>query len=144
MTEAKQQTRRSQRFEGNEGIDFVRCRICGDYRRVISGRHLSKHGIERETYMEEYHLSPDELIAKAFRMIQSSRREYYPYGKRDWIAAIKKVYRSGGDISAGYLQDNYPHIYVQGVWLYGDWDKALSAAGFNPERNATTPILERE
>jgi hypothetical protein len=37
---------------GVEGIDFVRCRICGDHRRVISGRHLSKHDTDRETYME--------------------------------------------------------------------------------------------
>jgi hypothetical protein len=130
----RQQKRRARTFNGNEGIDFVRCRICGDYRRVISARHLSKHGIEREAYMEEYHLSPDELIAKAFRRIQSSRTGYYPYGKSDWIAAIKKVYRTDGDISAKYLQDNYHHIYVQGVWIYGDWDKALGAAGFNPER----------
>ena len=134
MSDRRQQKRRSQRFDGNEGIDFVRCRICGDYRRVISARHLSKHGIERETYMAEYRLSAEELIAKAFRMIQSSRKEYRPYGKSDWIAAIKKIYSSDGDISTGYLQDNYLHIYVQGVWIYGDWDKALGAAGFNPER----------
>jgi hypothetical protein len=133
-SDMRQQKRRARTFNGNEGIDFVRCRICGDYRRVISARHLSKHGIEREAYMEEYHLSPDELIAKAFRRIQSSRTGYYPYGKSDWIAAIKKVYRTDGDISAKYLQDNYHHIYVQGVWIYGDWDKALGAAGFNPER----------
>jgi len=31
--------------------------------------------------MEEYHLSPDELIAKTFRMIQTSRHGYYPHGK---------------------------------------------------------------
>lgn len=66
-------------LDGVEGIDFVRCRICGDHRRVISGRHLSKHGTDRETYMEEYDLSPDELIAKAFRVIQSSRPGYHPY-----------------------------------------------------------------
>jgi hypothetical protein len=30
-------------FDSDDGIEFVRCRICGDYRRVISGRHLSKH-----------------------------------------------------------------------------------------------------
>ena len=77
--------------------------------------------------MAEYCLSADELIAKAFRMIQSSRKEYRPYGKNDWIAGIKKLHRREGDISAGYLQDNYPHIYVQGVWIFGDWDKALSA-----------------
>jgi hypothetical protein len=61
---------RTQRFGKHEGIDFVRCRICGDHRRVISGRHLSKHGIDRETYMAEYRLSPDELCAKEFRSLR--------------------------------------------------------------------------
>ena len=67
-------------FDNDEGIDFVRCLICGDHRRVISGRHLSKHDIDRETYMEEYHLTPDELIAKDFRVLQSSLPGYYPHG----------------------------------------------------------------
>jgi hypothetical protein len=54
-------------FKNNgDGVDFVCCRMCGDHRRVISGRHLSKHDTDRETYMEEYHLTPDELIAKVF------------------------------------------------------------------------------
>jgi hypothetical protein len=35
--------------------------------------------------MEEYHLTPDEMIAKDFRMIQSSPRGYYPHGKSEWI-----------------------------------------------------------
>ena len=64
----------------------------GDDRRVISGRHLSKHGTDRETYMEEYGLSPDKLIAKDFCRIQSSHRGYRPYGKTGWIAAIKKIH----------------------------------------------------
>jgi hypothetical protein len=46
-------------LDGKESVAFVRCRICGDYRRVISGRHLSKHGTDRETYMDEYRLSPE-------------------------------------------------------------------------------------
>jgi hypothetical protein len=75
-------------LEGHEGIDFVRCRICGDHRRVISRRHLSKHGTDRETYMDEYRLSPDQLCAKDFRRLISSRPGYYPHGKRDWIAAM--------------------------------------------------------
>ena len=52
--------------------------------------------------MEEYRLSPDELIAKDFRIIQSSRRGYFPHNKRDWIAAIKQVYKRGRDISQKY------------------------------------------
>ena len=33
---------------GEDGVDFVRCRICGDHRRVISGWHLSKHDTDRD------------------------------------------------------------------------------------------------
>jgi hypothetical protein len=110
------------------------CRICGDHRRVISGRHLSKHDTDRETYMEEYHLTPDELIAKAFRMIRSSRRGFYPHGKSDWIDTVKKLHKQGESVFAGDLQDNHPYLYNQGVWIFGDWDKALRAAGFDPKR----------
>ena len=73
----------SRNFDSDDRIQFVRCRICGDHYRVISGRHLSTHDTDRETYMEEYRLSPDELSAKDFRMIMSSRKGYHPYGKRD-------------------------------------------------------------
>jgi hypothetical protein len=45
-------------FDNDDGIEWVCCRICGDYLRVISGRHLGKHDTDRETYMEEYHLTP--------------------------------------------------------------------------------------
>ena len=65
-------------IDGDEGIDYVRCRICDDHRRVIRGRHLSKHDTDRESYMEEYDLTPDELIARDFRVIQSSRRRLLP------------------------------------------------------------------
>ena len=79
-------------IDGDEGIDFVCCRICGDHRRVINSQHLSKHGTNRETYMEEYHLTADELIAKDFRRIQSSHPRYYPYTKKGLIVAMQKVY----------------------------------------------------
>jgi hypothetical protein len=53
--------RRAQRISGGEGIEFVSCLICGKHLRVISGRHLSTHGTDRETYMQEYRLSPEPL-----------------------------------------------------------------------------------
>jgi hypothetical protein len=124
---------RRARNSNRVGFDFVRCRICGDHRRVISARHLSKHGTDREEYMQEYGLSPDKLIAKDFRIIQSSRRGYRPYGKRDWVAAIKKIHKNGGTIGAGDLQHKNQNLYRLGVWIFGDWDNALRAAGINPE-----------
>jgi hypothetical protein len=84
--------------------------------------------------MEEYRLSPDKLCAMDFRRLHSSRPDYHPHGKRDWVAVIKKIHKQHGQVLAGYLQDNRPHLYSQGVWLFGDWDKALCAAGFAPEQ----------
>ena len=124
---------RRSKYDTGEGIDFVRCRICGDHRRVISRRHLSKHETDRETYMQEYRLSPDQLCAKDFRRLISTRPGYYPHGKRDWIAAIKKIYKCDGQVFAGYIQKKYPHIYYQGVWIFRNWDNGLCAAGFDPE-----------
>ncbi len=137
MGHTRQQKRfapRARKPNSDEGIDFVRCRICGDHRRIISGRHLSKHGADREEYMQEYGLSPDELIATDSRRLHSSRRDYRPYNKRDWIAAIKKVYKRDEQIFAGFLQEKHQQLYHQGTWLFGDWDKALRAAGFDPEQ----------
>jgi hypothetical protein len=34
-------------------------------------------------------------------------------------------------VFARHLQDKYGHLYEQGVWIFGDWDKALLAAGFD-------------
>jgi len=123
------------RITGTEGFDFVTCRICGNRRRVISGRHLSKHDTDRLTYMDEYELSPDELIAKAFRVIQSGRAAYEPYGKRQWTTAIKNFYRQKGSVWATDLQQSQlHHLYSQGVWIFGDWYSAVTAAGLDPEK----------
>jgi hypothetical protein len=89
---------RNRRFDNGDGIEWVCCWICGGYLRVISGRHLSKHDTDRETYMSEYHLTPDELIAKAFLMIHSSHLGYYPNGKSEWISAMKKVHEKDGKV----------------------------------------------
>jgi hypothetical protein len=135
---------RNRSVDGDEGIEFVCCRICGDYRRVINSQHLSKHDTDRETYMEEYHLTPDELIAKDFRAIQSSRRGYYPHGKSDWIAAMKRFYEKDGKVFAKYLQHRSPHLYRQGVWIFGDWDRALRAAGFGPEEHRMRTVWDKD
>src|SRR6266481_3453352 len=98
------QRKRPPSFDSDDGIEVVCSRICGPHRRVISRQHLSKHDTDRETYMEEYHLTPDELIAKAFRLIQSSHLGYHFYTKKSWIAAMQKVYENDGNVFAKYLQ----------------------------------------
>jgi hypothetical protein len=77
---------------------------------------------------------PDELTAKDFRIIQSSRRGYHPNGKSEWLAAVKGIYEKDGNVFAGHLQDKYGHLYEQGVWIFGDWDRALRAAGLTRKK----------
>ena len=54
----------AQRISRGDGPESVRCRIRGKHLRVISFRHLSKHEIDRDTYIEEYRLAndPQEII----------------------------------------------------------------------------------
>lgn len=66
--------------------------------------------------MQEYDLSPDELIAKAFRIIQSSHPGYYPRAKKGWIAAMQKVYENDGKVFASYLQEQYPLPNSRHTW----------------------------
>jgi ROS/MUCR transcriptional regulator protein len=100
---ARAYPRWAQRVSGGDSTDFVRCRICGKHLRVISGRHLSAHGSDRETYIEEYGLSPDELCSKSFRINHSSRTDYRAHNKREWVIAIKKIHKQHGQVFAGYL-----------------------------------------
>jgi hypothetical protein len=47
-------------------------------------------------------------------------------------------------VFAGDLQETHPYVYHQGVWLFGDWDTALRAAGFDPEQMRMRSFHERE
>jgi len=118
---------------GTEGVDFVTCRICGDGRRVISGRHLSKHDTDRATYMENYKLSPDQLIAKAFRVIQSRDPGFRANSKAEWLAEIKKIYKAKGVAGLRCLQKNHFHLYLQAKWLFGGMDDGYRFIGLDPE-----------
>ena len=130
---ARAYPRQAQRITGSDGTEYVRCRICGKHLRVISGRHLSTHGVDRETYMQEYRLSPDKLCSKSFRINHSSRSDYRAHSRREWITAMKAVYEQHGNVYAGFLQKHYPNLYVEGIWLNGDyWDAALRVLGFTP------------
>jgi len=53
----------------NDGVEWVCCRFCRDHRRMINNQDFLKHDTDRESYMEKYDVSPDQFIAKAFRMI---------------------------------------------------------------------------
>lgn len=144
MQRRRQQSPIISNYDKADRLDFVSCRICGRHLCVISGRHLSTHGTDRETYMEEYGLSPDELIAKDFRRIQSSRPGYQPHGKREWIAAVRQLYEAKGNVSLKHLQTRYRYLYEQGRWIFGDSDQALRAVGLKPELVRLREQLDQE
>jgi hypothetical protein len=49
-----------------------------------------------------------------------------------------------GKIFAGHLQDKAKHLYEQGIWIFGDWDRALHAAGFDPEKMRQRGVWDEE
>ena len=42
------------------------------------------------------------------------------------------------------MQEKHQQLYYQGTWLFGDWDKALGAAGFNPEKTRIRGLWDSE
>src|SRR5918992_1331037 len=78
--------------------------------------------------------APDQLCSKTFRVNHSSRPDYRAHSRREWIAAMKTVHKKHGNCYAGFLQKHYRNLYLEGIWLCGDWDAALLVLGFTPER----------
>ncbi|MRX54704.1 hypothetical protein GJU41_12040 [Bacillus idriensis] len=46
---------------------------------------------------------------------------------------IKRIYGSGEIFEIKNLQKKYPGLYNAGRRIYGSWDEAISAAGYNPD-----------
>jgi hypothetical protein len=41
---------------------------------------------------------------------------------------MQKVYENDGKVFAKYLQHNYPQLYSQGVWIFGDCGQGAARA----------------
>src|SRR5215203_6004028 len=106
--------------------------IFGKYRRSQTRQQLFKRDSDGQIHSPKFQSSPDELIARAVRPRLSSRRDTEAFGKRDWIVIIQR-YRKRGSILAGTLKGKFPFMYQLGVALFGDWQSALSAAGFKQD-----------
>jgi hypothetical protein len=100
---------------------------------VINTQHLSKHDTDRASYLAEFKLSPDQLIAKAFRVLQSSRPGYKPNNKAEWATEIKNIHASQGVAGLQRLERNHPMLYGQGIWLFGKIDAGFRFVGLDPE-----------
>jgi len=119
------------------GFRLITLRSLGS-RRSRRGREGAGYGMgvnERwEAQWQKCIRKAQSQITKDFRVIESSRQDYHPYGKRDWIKAIRNIHKRGESVFARDLQTKRRPLYHQGIWIFGDWDKALRAAGFVPEK----------
>jgi hypothetical protein len=84
--------------------------------------------------MEEYELSPDQLIAKAFRVLQSHDPGFRANSKAEWVAEVKKIYKRKGLTGLLRLQKNHFHLYLQAKWLFGGMDEGYRFIGLDPEK----------
>ncbi len=101
-----------------------------EYRRLQTGQQLFTREIDRQTHPTKFQLTLDQLIVRDARRRLCPRCDSQPFGKRDWILIVQR-YRKTGVILAGTLKGKFPLIYHLGVSLFGDWQTALSAAGFD-------------
>jgi hypothetical protein len=54
------------------------------------------------------------------------------------------MHERNGNVHARRLQETTPQFYYQGTWLFGNWDKALDAAGFSPDKMRLHKFWDRE
>ena len=83
--------------------------------------------------MEAYDLSPDHLIAKAFRIIQIRDPGFRANSKAEWVAEIEKIYKRKGVAGLQRLQKNHFHLYLQAKWLFSGMDEGFRSIGLEPE-----------
>ena len=113
--------------------EYVTCRICSESLQKINHAHLRTHEVTREEYMAAFNLHPHDLMADSLRAQLACLDEYFPYRRREMRQAIREIYRQDGRVNERHCEVNHPAIYAQGVRLYKTWDRALAAAGFNPD-----------
>jgi hypothetical protein len=64
-------------------------------------------------------LAVDKKLAQGLSALRTARVD----------CCAKADLKTEGHVSTKYLQRKYPLIYQQSLWIFGNWDNALRAAG---------------
>ena len=48
---------------------------------------------------------------------------------------MKAIYKQHGNLFTGFLQKHYPNLYLEGIWLCGDWNSALLCESWDLHQN---------
>jgi hypothetical protein len=67
-----------------------------------------------------------------------------PKRQEEWIAAVKKILCKGRSGLCRTSPRKLPYLYEQGVWIFGDWDRALHTARFDPEKMRERGVWDEE
>ncbi len=132
----------------HEYEDQVECRICG-YASAVLGTHLkAHHGVTGEEYLEEF--GPDcELSSEWFRAARFGSRPIA--GIEHWESIWSRLYvvdwiirlhEEGVSLNFHGLRDIGQPLASAGWKLFGSWDAALQAAGFDPDEERAIPPFQ--
>lgn len=126
---------------GKEGADFVTCRLCGSRFSVLTAGHLSKrHGLRKDAiavYVKKFRV----VRFRSLRTIRAQRRSliarYLKTGRR-WTRSrarveIRKLARKAASLSASDAALRDPVVYARASRAFGGWERALKAAGVDPD-----------
>ena len=133
----------------HEYEDQVHCEICGRSSCVL-GIHLKNcHGLSGQEYTEEF--GPDcEVSSESFRAAKFGSRPvagiahweglWSRHYVIDWIILL---HEKGLNLNVHSLHDVGKNLAQAGWKLFGSWDSALQAAGFNPDDERAIPPFQQ-
>jgi hypothetical protein len=126
--------------------EVVECVICGHTSSVLGGHLKISHNIDSgKEYRQEY--GADLKLSSESYRIQRSR--FYPvagirhwehlwssYYIIDWIIRLKE---EGHSLNFSSVKNANKSLANEGWSIFGSWDEALIAAGFNPDKERAKP-----
>ena len=126
---------------GEEGVDFVTCRLCRRrFGFLTRGHLLSAHGLRGDAvakYKKRYHVVRFRSICTIRAQRRSLVARYLQAGRR-WTRSrargeIRKLAQSGESLSASDVARRDPVIFARASRAFGGWELALKTSGIDPD-----------
>lgn len=121
---------------GVELAERVRCELCGLWRRSL-GTHLRKiHGLERGEYAQHFPGAPVHSAVFRARLLGPGRLapHWEPCWSAEYVAdRIRFLHDQHHPVHIDALHDVEPTLVSAAARYWGGWDRALVAAGLDPD-----------
>lgn len=118
--------------------DRVQCLLCGKFYGALVSHVTRVHHVTIPEYKRRFDVCKVMSEVTRYRLGRLAVRR--GWGRRAWTEAqvvceILQLNERGESLSSGSVEDRHPKLFKQGRFRFGCWEKALRAAGVDPERH---------